>query len=75
MFISNLNTFPLASFIQSQVYVDRLEKVNLGVDLGLLGSVEKIGSEWNQVLVRLRDTIETTKVHTEPEGTVFLLDE
>jgi hypothetical protein len=29
MFISNLNPSPLASFAQSQVYVDRLEKMDL----------------------------------------------
>jgi hypothetical protein len=29
MFISNLDTSPLASFAQSQVYVDRLEKMDL----------------------------------------------
>jgi hypothetical protein len=55
--------------------VIRVTEVNLGVDSGLSGSVEEVGGEWNRVSVFLRDAIETAKIHAEPEGTVFLLDE
>jgi hypothetical protein len=50
-------------------------EVNLGVDPGLLGGVEEVSSEQDQISVFLCNAIQTTEIHTQPEGAILLFDE
>lgn len=52
-----------------------MSEVDLGVDTGLPRAIEEIGDTWKWITVLLRDFVETTEIHAEPERAVLLPDE
>jgi len=48
-------------------------EVNLGVDLGMAGGVQKVGNEREWITILLSDFVKTSEVNTQLEGAILLL--
>jgi hypothetical protein len=64
-------SLPFISFLDLDLIVN-IKKVNFTEDLGTIKPIKKFTNQWNRVVILYCDSIETSIINTEPQGTILL---